>query len=74
MVVAHDCRLIMGPGRQGEVFGIVAMVPDGNYIAQNIVGYCTRLLTTHRANERGSECKPVLGFKGKPGEIAGDFL
>ncbi|RDW79108.1 uncharacterized protein DSM5745_05960 [Aspergillus mulundensis] len=28
MMVAHDCRLIMGPGRQGEVFGIVALVPD----------------------------------------------
>lgn len=29
MVIAHDCRLIMGPGRQGDVFGIVAMVSDG---------------------------------------------
>lgn len=29
MVVAHDCRLIMGPGREGDVFGIVALVPDG---------------------------------------------
>ncbi|CAP85984.1 Pc20g06550 [Penicillium rubens Wisconsin 54-1255] len=28
MIVAHDCRLIMGPGRQGEVYGIVALVPD----------------------------------------------
>ncbi|CBF78813.1 FAD-dependent monooxygenase [Aspergillus nidulans FGSC A4] len=28
MMVAHDCRLIMGPGRQGEVFGIVALLPD----------------------------------------------
>ncbi|KAJ6015938.1 hypothetical protein N7540_010529 [Penicillium herquei] len=28
MMVAHDCRLIMGPGRQGEVYGIVALVPD----------------------------------------------
>ncbi|KAJ5819425.1 hypothetical protein N7474_005016 [Penicillium riverlandense] len=28
MMVAHNCRLIMGPGRQGEVFGIVALVPD----------------------------------------------
>ncbi|KAB8269030.1 hypothetical protein BDV30DRAFT_230206 [Aspergillus minisclerotigenes] len=28
MVVAHDCRLIMGPGREGDVFGIVALVPD----------------------------------------------
>ncbi|KAL3434826.1 hypothetical protein BDV09DRAFT_195523 [Aspergillus tetrazonus] len=25
MMVAHDCRLIMSPGRQGEVFGIVAL-------------------------------------------------
>lgn len=31
MVVAHDCRLVMGPGRQGEMMGIVAMVPDGIY-------------------------------------------
>jgi salicylate hydroxylase len=29
MMIAHNCRLIMGPGRQGDVFGIVAMVPDG---------------------------------------------
>jgi salicylate hydroxylase len=29
MIVAHDCRLVMGPGRQGEVYGIVALVPDG---------------------------------------------
>lgn len=29
MMVAHNCRLIMGPGRQGDVYGIVAMVPDG---------------------------------------------
>ncbi|CAG8070546.1 unnamed protein product [Penicillium olsonii] len=28
MIVAHNCRLIMGPGRQGEVYGIVALVPD----------------------------------------------
>ncbi|KAL4735881.1 hypothetical protein BDV11DRAFT_211656 [Aspergillus similis] len=28
MIVAHDCRLVMGPGRQGEMMGIVAMVPD----------------------------------------------
>ncbi|KAL4931834.1 uncharacterized protein BDV17DRAFT_279945 [Aspergillus undulatus] len=28
MMVAHSCRLIMGPGRQGDVFGIVALVPD----------------------------------------------
>lgn len=29
MVVGHDCRLIMGPARNGEVYSIVAMVPDG---------------------------------------------
>ncbi|KAL4953769.1 hypothetical protein BDW69DRAFT_194568 [Aspergillus filifer] len=28
MMVAHNCRLVMGPGRQGDVFGIVALVPD----------------------------------------------
>ncbi|KAJ5698061.1 hypothetical protein N7462_000066 [Penicillium macrosclerotiorum] len=28
MIVAQNCRLVMGPGRQGEVFGIVALVPD----------------------------------------------
>ncbi|PYH91317.1 FAD/NAD(P)-binding domain-containing protein [Aspergillus ellipticus CBS 707.79] len=28
MMVAHDCRLVMGPGRQREVYGIVALVPD----------------------------------------------
>jgi salicylate hydroxylase len=29
MMVAQNCRLVMGPGRQGEVYGIVALVPDG---------------------------------------------
>ncbi|KAL4807497.1 hypothetical protein BDV18DRAFT_168012 [Aspergillus unguis] len=28
MMVAYECRLIMGPGRQGDVYGIVALVPD----------------------------------------------
>ncbi|OKO92272.1 hypothetical protein PENSUB_12834 [Penicillium subrubescens] len=28
MMVAQNCRLIMGPGRQGEVYGITALVPD----------------------------------------------
>jgi salicylate hydroxylase len=28
MVVGHDRRLIMGPARNGEVYSIVAMVPD----------------------------------------------
>ncbi|SPO01420.1 related to salicylate 1-monooxygenase [Cephalotrichum gorgonifer] len=30
MVVGHDRRVIMGPGRGGKVFGIVALVPDEN--------------------------------------------
>jgi salicylate hydroxylase len=29
MVMGYDCRLIMGPARNGEVYNIVAMVPDG---------------------------------------------
>jgi salicylate hydroxylase len=32
MVVGHDCRLIMGPARNGEIYSVVAMVPDGKYI------------------------------------------
>ncbi|KAL1589530.1 hypothetical protein WHR41_01449 [Cladosporium halotolerans] len=28
MVMAHDCRLIMGPAREGSVYSIVALVPD----------------------------------------------
>jgi salicylate hydroxylase len=28
MIVGHDRRIIMGPGRGGKVFGIVALVPD----------------------------------------------
>ncbi|KAI0163497.1 hypothetical protein BJ166DRAFT_569808 [Pestalotiopsis sp. NC0098] len=28
MVVGHDRRVIMGPGRGAEIFGIVALVPD----------------------------------------------
>ncbi|KAJ5573302.1 hypothetical protein N7450_010286 [Penicillium hetheringtonii] len=28
MMVAHNCRLVMGPGREGQVYGIVALVPD----------------------------------------------
>lgn len=29
MVMGHNNRLIMGPARNGELFSIVAMVPDG---------------------------------------------
>jgi salicylate hydroxylase len=29
MVMGYDCRLTMGPARNGEVYSIVAMVPDG---------------------------------------------
>ncbi|CRG92016.1 hypothetical protein PISL3812_09070 [Talaromyces islandicus] len=28
MIVAHESRLIMGPGRQGEVYAIVGLCPD----------------------------------------------
>lgn len=28
MVMAHDCRLIMGPAREGEVYSLVGLVPD----------------------------------------------
>ncbi|KAF7596865.1 hypothetical protein BBP40_011910 [Aspergillus hancockii] len=28
MVVGHDARLVMGPARNGSVYGIVALVPD----------------------------------------------
>ncbi|KAH6692560.1 hypothetical protein F5X68DRAFT_220692 [Plectosphaerella plurivora] len=28
MIVGHDRRVIMGPGRDGKVFGVVALVPD----------------------------------------------
>ncbi|KAJ5377412.1 FAD/NAD(P)-binding domain-containing protein [Penicillium cataractarum] len=28
IMVAHECRLVMGPGRQGEIYGVTALVPD----------------------------------------------
>lgn len=28
MVMAHDCRLIMGPAREGSVYSMVGLVPD----------------------------------------------
>jgi hypothetical protein len=34
MMVAQNCRLVMGPGRNGEVYGIVALVPDGKQLIQ----------------------------------------
>ncbi|CAD0096301.1 unnamed protein product [Aureobasidium vineae] len=30
MIVGHDRRVIMGPGRGGEMFGLVCLVPDPN--------------------------------------------
>lgn len=30
MIMAHDCRMIMGPARQGELYSIVGLVPDEN--------------------------------------------
>ncbi|KAH8729137.1 hypothetical protein GQ44DRAFT_819012 [Phaeosphaeriaceae sp. PMI808] len=28
MIIAHDCRLIMGPARDGELYSVVGLVPD----------------------------------------------
>lgn len=28
MIMAHDCRLIMGPARQGKLYSVVGLVPD----------------------------------------------
>jgi salicylate hydroxylase len=28
MIMAHDCRLIMGPARQGALYSVVGLVPD----------------------------------------------
>lgn len=28
MIMAHDCRLIMGPARQGNLYSVVGLVPD----------------------------------------------
>lgn len=28
MIMAHDCRLIMGPARDGELYSVVGLVPD----------------------------------------------
>jgi salicylate hydroxylase len=28
MVMAHDCRIIMGPARNGELYSVVGLVPD----------------------------------------------
>jgi salicylate hydroxylase len=28
MIMAHDCRLIMGPARNGELYSVVGLVPD----------------------------------------------
>ncbi|THV77571.1 monooxygenase [Aureobasidium pullulans] len=30
MIVGHDKRVVMGPGRGGEMFGLVCLVPDPN--------------------------------------------
>lgn len=58
MIVAHNCRLIMGPGRQGEVYGIVALVPDG--MSKNKYRGCRA--DKYRSNERGSCTQAVLGI------------
>ena len=31
MFMAHSCRVIMGPCRNGELLSIVALVPDGDH-------------------------------------------
>jgi hypothetical protein len=58
MIVAHDCRLIMGPGRQGEVYGVVALVPDGK---EFFLSFPVRTNGT-RSNERGSVRQSILGL------------
>lgn len=47
-MVAHDCRLVMGPGRKGEVYGIVALVPDGKTMDGLLV---SALMSTDQLNE-----------------------
>ena len=29
MIMGHECRIIMGPARNGKVYGITGLVPDG---------------------------------------------
>lgn len=41
MVMGHECRLIMGPARNGEVYSIVAMVPNGKYPSMPSPKDCT---------------------------------
>jgi salicylate hydroxylase len=53
MVMGHDCRLIMGPARNGELYSIVAMVPDGepNHPSSSI--YCPIKLILNSESKRG---------------------
>lgn len=59
MIVANSCRLVMGPGRDGEVYGIVALVPDGESRTFPISKYSNADIL--RTNERGSKCKAIMG-------------
>jgi len=29
VIMGYDCRIIMGPARNGKVYGITGLVPDG---------------------------------------------
>jgi hypothetical protein len=61
----------MGPGRNGEVYGIVALVPDGKQLIQMRKALGTDL---YRTNEGGPKCKAILGCRGRIVEDACDIL
>ena len=62
MIVGHSCRLVMGPGRRGDMYGVVAMVPDGMFHRQCIV---QATLTSTRKNERGPQSSTIMGIRRK---------
>lgn len=60
----------MGPGKQGEVHGVVALVPNGKYYDLALHIWTNQ----YRTNEGGSEIQSILGLWGEFGQDAGDLL
>jgi salicylate hydroxylase len=64
MVVGHDKRVIMGPGRGGKMFGIVALVPDEKMVEES---------STKSWVEKGSQEKLMESYADFPDWLKGIF-
>jgi salicylate hydroxylase len=60
MVIGHDRRIIMGPGRSGTIFGVVALVPDEHMHEKSSTGSWTSDGSLQKLVESFAEFPPWI--------------